>query len=133
MSELFEKSTINGLELKNRFVRSATWERMAEEDGSCTPQLVELMGRLAEGHVGLIISGHAYIRKDGQATPQQLGIYKDELITSLKKMTTAVHHNGGKILAQLAHSGAAARTASATMRAERTATRTGRTEGTATR
>jgi hypothetical protein len=37
MSKLFEPGEINGMKLKNRFVRSATWEGMAADDGSCTP------------------------------------------------------------------------------------------------
>ena len=33
--------------LANRFVRSATWEGMAAEDGSCTPALIDVAVRLA--------------------------------------------------------------------------------------
>ena len=109
MPELFEKTCIHGLELKNRFVRSATWEGMAAEDGACTERLVRLMGDLAEGRVGLIISSHAYVAREGQATPWQLGIYKDGLIPSLRRMTGAVHARDGRIVAQLAHSGCFAR------------------------
>ena len=105
MSRLFENTAINGMWLNNRFVRSATWEGMAEEDGTCTPRLVDLMGQLAQGDVGLIISSHAYVREDGQAGPWQLGIYKDEQIEALKKMTATVHQHGGKIVLQLAHAG----------------------------
>jgi 2,4-dienoyl-CoA reductase-like NADH-dependent reductase (Old Yellow Enzyme family) len=105
MSKLFEKTTVNGMELNNRFVRSATWEGMAAEDGTCTDHLEDLMVKLAQGNVGLIISSHAYIRKDGQAGPGQLGIYKDEQVEALKKMTAAVHKHGGKIVLQLAHAG----------------------------
>ena len=49
---LFESSNIGPLSVKNRFVRSATWEGMADEDGSCTPKLVELTNELARGEVG---------------------------------------------------------------------------------
>lgn len=105
MSKLFEKSAINGMELANRFVRSATWEGMADSDGSVSPRLIETMIALARGAVGLIISGHAYVRPEGRATPRQLGIHKDELIHGLKEMTAAVHECGGKIVAQLAHAG----------------------------
>jgi len=91
--------------MANRFVRSATWEGMAGEDGSATPRLIETMTALAKGGVGLIISSHSYIRPEGQATPWQLGIYKDELIPGLRQMTEAVHSCGGKIIMQLAHAG----------------------------
>jgi len=105
MSKLFESSEINGIELSNRFVRSATWEGMATDDGAVTPKLIETMVNLAKGGVGLIISSHTYVRPEGQAGPWQLGIYKDELIHGLQEMTAAVHDCGGKIVAQLSHAG----------------------------
>jgi 2,4-dienoyl-CoA reductase-like NADH-dependent reductase (Old Yellow Enzyme family) len=105
MPSLFEKTTINGLTLDNRFVRSATWEGMAAEDGTCTPRLVGVMRELAEGRVGLIIASHAYVAREGQATPWQLGIYDDSLIDGLGRMVEAVHDCQGKIVAQLAHAG----------------------------
>ena len=105
MSILFEATEINGMKLSNRFVRSATWEGMATEAGACTPKLIDLMAGLAKGGVGLIISSHAYVLPDGQASPWQLGIYKDELVSGLKDMTDAVHENNGKIVVQLAHGG----------------------------
>jgi 2,4-dienoyl-CoA reductase-like NADH-dependent reductase (Old Yellow Enzyme family) len=105
MSPLFETTEIKGMQLVNRFVRSATWEGMATEDGACTPRLVEVYRRLAEGQVGLIITSHAYVRKDGQAGNQQLGIYDDRLIHGLRRMVKAVHGVKGKIVAQIAHAG----------------------------
>jgi len=105
MSKVFESTVINSMALKNRFVRSATWEGMAADDGSCTPKLTETMVRLADGGVGLIITGHAYVAKEGQAGPWQLGIYHDRLVDGLHQMSDAVHGAGGIIVAQLAHSG----------------------------
>ena len=106
MSVLFEKSQLNGMKLKNRFVRSATWEGMAGEDGACTPRITKVMTDLAEGEVGLIISSHAYVRRDGQAGPFQLGIYKDDFIDEYRKMTRAVHGFDTKIVLQITHAGA---------------------------
>ena len=105
MKKLFEPSEINGMKLSNRFVRSATWEGMATAEGAVTPRLIETMTRLARGGVGLIISSHTYVRPEGQATPLQLGIYKDELIPGLWEMTAAVHQCGGRMVLQLAHAG----------------------------
>jgi 2,4-dienoyl-CoA reductase-like NADH-dependent reductase (Old Yellow Enzyme family) len=105
MSELFEASEINGLILSNRFVRSATWEGMAADDGACTTKLIDLMAALARGGVGLIISSHAYVSPEGQAGPWQLGVYSDKQVPGLETMVNAVHENGGKIVMQLAHAG----------------------------
>jgi len=105
MSKMFERTEINGMVLSNRFVRSATWEGMATNDGAVTPKLIATMVDLARGGVGLIISSHAYVRPEGQASPWQLGIYKDELIPGLQEMTAAVHAYGGKIVMQLSHAG----------------------------
>jgi 2,4-dienoyl-CoA reductase-like NADH-dependent reductase (Old Yellow Enzyme family) len=105
MSKLFETSEINGMKLANRFVRSATWEGMAADDGACMPKLIGLMVNLAKGGVGLIITSHAYVSPEGQAGPWQLGVYKDELISGLTEMTKAVHDHGGEIVMQLAHAG----------------------------
>jgi len=105
MSKLFAATAINGMKLANRFVRSATWEGLATADGAVTPRLIETMVGLAKGGVGLIISSHAYVSKEGQGTPWQLGIHNDGLIPGLQELTDAVHKNGGKILLQLAHAG----------------------------
>jgi len=105
MSRLFEQTTIKTLSLANRFVRSATWEGMAETDGSCSQKLVDLMVKLAQGGVGLIITGHAYVSREGQAGPWQMGIHSDGMLPGLSRMTDAVHREGGKIVVQLSHAG----------------------------
>ena len=105
MPTVFDSIDVNGMLLPNRFVRSATWEGLATEDGRCTDKLIELMVQLADGGVGLIVTGHAYVDRRGQAGPWQLGIYDDALIADLTRMTRAVHERSGKIVAQLAHAG----------------------------
>jgi len=101
----FLEGRIKKLILKNRFVRSATWEGCANEDGSVTDELISLYRMLSKYEIGLIITGHAYVSKEGKATPRQLGIYKDELISGLKRLTDEVHKEGGKIFIQLSHAG----------------------------
>jgi 2,4-dienoyl-CoA reductase-like NADH-dependent reductase (Old Yellow Enzyme family) len=105
MSKLFVESSINGLSLKNKFVRAATWEGLATPEGSVTPKLIKMMVSLAKGGVGLIISSHSFVSKEGQATPWQIGIHKDDFVPKLKELTSAVHKNDGKIFMQLAHAG----------------------------
>ncbi|NVN91607.1 MAG: NADH:flavin oxidoreductase [Desulfuromonadales bacterium] len=105
MPKLFEKTEIKSMELANRFVRSATWEGMAGTDGSCTQGLIDVTAGLAEGGVGLIITGHAYVSPEGQAGPWQIGVHSDEMLPGLTRMAAAVHGAGGKIALQIAHAG----------------------------
>jgi 2,4-dienoyl-CoA reductase-like NADH-dependent reductase (Old Yellow Enzyme family) len=105
MSKLFETTNLKSMTLKNRFVRSATWEGMAAEDGSCTPQLKDLMVQLAQGDIGLIISSYAYVLAEGKTRIGQLGIYKDEQIEGLRAITEDAHRYGSRIAAQLVHCG----------------------------
>ena len=108
MSILFDKTRMNNLELKNRFVRSATWEGLATVEGEVTDQLIEKMRELAINDVGLIITGHAYVSQRGQAGHGQLGVYDDKMVPGLRKMVGEVHQAGGKIFLQIAHAGAQA-------------------------
>ena len=105
MSVLFEPVRIGALKLKNRFMRSATWEGMAGEDGTCTKKITAMMTKLARNEVGLIVTGHAYVSPEGQASPWQLGIHDDAMIPGLAKMVDKTHAEGGVICCQLAHGG----------------------------
>lgn len=102
---LFDSTKINQVTLANRFVRSATWEGMCDNDGKVTPQLVDYYRVLARGGVGLIISGYTYIRDDGKQLPGKMGISHDDHLEGLKELTEAVHREGGVIFCQLVHAG----------------------------
>ena len=106
MKKLFETTKINQMELKNRFVRSATWEGLANTDGSCTAELTDLIVQLAKGQVGLIISSKAYVNPISQSGIRQSGIYDDRLVDGYKEMVEKVHNEGSKIIMQINHAGA---------------------------
>jgi 2,4-dienoyl-CoA reductase-like NADH-dependent reductase (Old Yellow Enzyme family) len=93
------------MELKNHFVRSATWEGLADSEGNATESLIKLYRDLAQGEVGLIITGYAYVSNRGKAMAGMLGAHNDDLIPSLKRLTDAVHEQDGKIVMQIAHGG----------------------------
>lgn len=105
MRKLFDETRINGMLLGNRFVRSATWEGMCEEDGRPTVRLADYYADLARGGVGLIISGYAFFRPDGKQLPGQLGICDDRFASEMQELTSAVHQEGGKLCLQLVHCG----------------------------
>ena len=103
-SILFEATSINGMNLSNRFVRSGTWEGLADK-GCVTKKLTDMMVALARGGVGLIISGFAFVRPDGQSVPGQMAVYDDRFLPGIRDMAAAVHSAGGKIALQLVHGG----------------------------
>ncbi len=105
MGKIFEETSINGMSLRNRLVRSATWEGMCEDDGRPTDKLASYYKSLAEGEVGLIISGYTFVRPEGKQLPGKMGIHTDDFETDMKKLTSAVHDGGGKICIQLVHAG----------------------------
>lgn len=105
MATLFERTTLNGVNLENRLVRSATWEGMADEEGRPTEKLVELYRELAQGGIGLLVSGNAYVRPDGRNMPYVMGIDRDDLEADYRKMVEAVHGAGSRIAIQLIHAG----------------------------
>lgn len=105
MPQPFESTTLGGMTLKNRFVRSATWEGMAAEDGSCTDELVDIVEELSKGDIGLIISSHAFASSEGRSSIGQLAVYDDRFTGGLRQMAQAAHNHGSKILLQIGHAG----------------------------
>jgi len=49
--------TLGHLHLKNRTVRSATWEALADEQGGPTEPQTAIYKGLAQGGVGMIVTG----------------------------------------------------------------------------
>jgi 2,4-dienoyl-CoA reductase-like NADH-dependent reductase (Old Yellow Enzyme family) len=111
MSKLFDKSIIKSLELRNRAVRSATWEGAGDCKGRVTDRVVEIYGNLADGGAGLIITGFQYVLPNGVGIAHQIGNYGDELLPGLKLLAEAARARGARVMAQLVHAGSKANSA----------------------
>lgn len=105
MTSLFTPSQIGNLTLKNRFIRSATWENMATEDGHMTPKLYKIYEELAQGDIGMIVTGYANIVEEEKPNAGMMGIYNDSFIPEYQKLTDLVHEYGSKIVMQVAYGG----------------------------
>ena len=105
MSMLFEPIDIGPLTIKNRFVRSATYEAMASENGEVTEELIRLYRNLAKGQAGLIIAGYSYVLPSGKCMKHETGLHDDAMIAGWKRLVDAVHDEGGTIAIQLVHGG----------------------------
>ncbi|MFO7748501.1 MAG: NADH:flavin oxidoreductase [Desulfobacteraceae bacterium] len=105
MSVLFTPQRVGHVDIKNRFVRSATYEGMADPDGQVTDTLIKRYRQLAQGEVGLIIPGFMYVHPLGRAYNAPMGIHSDEMIDGLTRLVKAVHEFDSKIFFQINHAG----------------------------
>ncbi len=103
--KLFESINIGSLYLKNRFVRSSTWEDLASESGHMTQELFNVYEELAQGGVALIMTGYAHVTAEEQPNPGMMGIYDDSFIRDFAPLTDMVHQNDCAILLQMAYGG----------------------------
>lgn len=102
---LFETFNLAGIDIENRIVRSATYEKRADVDGFVTDALIEFYKELVKGGVGLIITGNALVHISGRSVSQMICIHNNHYIDKLKRLTEAVHKLDGKIIIQLVHGG----------------------------
>ena len=105
MTDLFEPFKIGNLELKNRVVMSPMLLPIATDDGMVTPELTEHYVRRAQGDVGFIIMGGAYVQEEGQMLRRGHGIAEDRHVEGMRSLVDAVHSNGAKIALQLSSGG----------------------------
>lgn len=105
MTSPFDPITVEGVTLRNRFVRSATWDSTATDEGEVTDASVRIIEDLARGGVGLIVTGFAYVSEHGKAVGRQLGISQDRHIEGLRRLAHAAHDHDARIAVQIAHAG----------------------------
>lgn len=103
MKTLFDKTKILNMEMKNRFIRGALWENLADEKGHMTSKLFNIYEELAKGGVGTIITGYAFVTKDEQPNPGMMGIYDDSFISEYKNFTDRIHDLGSNIIMQIVY------------------------------
>lgn len=104
-SILFTPAAVGRVVIANRFVRSATHDFLASEDGEVSDRQLELFSALAEGEVGLIITGHAFVAPAGRAGPRQNGIHDDSMVPGLSRLAAAVHRFPSRVFVQISHAG----------------------------
>jgi len=105
MNLLFEPFSIKNLTLPNRFVRSATYDGMAEKNGRVSSGQIRMVEELAKGGVGLIILGIAYVQTSGQISVFQNSMADDDCIPGFRNLAETAHEHGAKIAVQLFHAG----------------------------
>ena len=104
MALLFESLKIRNLELKNRLVVSPMCQ-YSSVDGFANDWHLVHLGSRAIGGAALVFTEAASVSPEGRITPDDLGIWKDEHIFFLKRITGFIKNNGAVPGMQLAHAG----------------------------
>lgn len=102
---LFTPGRIGSLTIRNRIVKSATQENMADTYGRPTGHLLRFYAALARGGAGLLVTGFSYVNPAGRAYPLQNGAHNDAIIDGWRRITDEVHAHGAAIAMQLSHAG----------------------------
>ncbi|MBO0931313.1 NADH:flavin oxidoreductase/NADH oxidase [Fibrella aquatilis] len=103
-SHLFSPFTLRGIEFKNRIVVSPMCQ-YSSVDGFANDWHLVNLGSRAVGGAGLVLSEAAAISPEGRITPHDLGIWSDEHVAGLKRITDFLTANGAVPGIQLAHAG----------------------------
>ena len=104
MVKLFEELKIKNVRFKNRIVVSPMCEYSSNDGFSNDWHLVHL-GSRAVGGAGLIITEATAVSPEGRITPDDLGIWKDQHIEGLKRVTRFIEAHDCVAGIQLAHAG----------------------------
>lgn len=108
-SMLKEPVQIKNVTLKNRLVMPPMATYKTAGDGKVTKDILDYYNTRAEGgKIGLIITEHGYICRQGKAGEKQISFADDADLNSLKKLVEVLHQCGSKAIAQLNHAGSAA-------------------------
>lgn len=104
---LLDPLEVKGLTLKNRIVMPPMHTGLATTEGAVTDNLIEHYIRRSKA-LGLVIVEHSYVSLGGRLSERQLGIYEDDLVPGLEKLSSSIHATGTPAVIQINHVGRSA-------------------------
>ena len=95
----------NGTEIKNRFVKAAMEENMAEDNQLPGTALKNLYAAWAKGGVGMIITGNVMVDKMAMTGPGGVALDADTPIQPFKEWAEIAKQNNTTVIMQINHPG----------------------------
>ena len=108
-ASLHESFTLRGVTMRNRIGVSPMCE-YSSVDGFATDWHLVHLGSRAVGGAGLVLTEATAVTADGRISPADLGIYRDEHVDMLARITKFISEQGAVPGIQLAHAGRKAST-----------------------
>ncbi len=99
----FAPALVGPLTLRNRFIKAATFEGMAEKN-LVSERLIEFHRAMAAGGVGMTTVAYLAVSEDGQGAPGEI-VVRPDAASGLRRLAEAVHAEGAAISAQIGHAG----------------------------
>lgn len=106
----WEPTRLGPITLRNRIVKAATFEGVMPR-GRVTDELVEFHAEVARGGAALTTVAYCAVAPGGRVHSNTLVLDKQR-VPDLRRLTDAVHAEGGKAAAQIGHAGLVANTLS---------------------
>ncbi len=103
LSKAFTPLQLKGLTLKNRFIKTATYEGYCK-DGAPTPELTDFHVSFAKGYVAMVTTAYGAVNEDGLTHENQM-VIDEGALPYLQELANEVHKAGGVISLQLTHCG----------------------------
>lgn len=100
---IFSSFRLNGLTLRNRLIKAATFEGMCP-GGAPSDALVEHHRAIAAGGAAMTTVAYCSVSSDGRSYATQMWM-RPEIVPALRRLTDAVHHEGAAASLQLGHCG----------------------------
>ncbi|MEU7763645.1 NADH:flavin oxidoreductase [Nocardia sp. NPDC049190] len=108
--DAFQPAQLGPVRLRNRIIKAATFEGRTP-DALVTDELIEFHRAVAAGGAGLTTVAYCAVAPEGRTDRHQIWMRPDA-VPGLRRLTDAVHAEGGAISAQLGHAGPVANAAS---------------------
>ena len=102
--DLFSPLKLREIVLKNRIGVSPMCQ-YSSEDGFANDWHFVHLGAFATGGAGLVMTEANAVVPEGRISPRDLGIWKDEHVPALRRVTDFIHAHGAVAGTQLAHAG----------------------------
>lgn len=110
MKKMFEQVVVGGVPLRNRVIRSATFEyAYNNETGEFASRLLPMYEQLAANSVAAIITGMVGVDENSRAASVMVKAYGESFVPEMTKLAQRVHELGSKLVVQINHCGKKAR------------------------
>lgn len=102
-TDCFSPASINGLQLKNRFIKAGTFENMTP-GGNPSERLNDFHSAFADGGIAMTTVGYCAVEMDGRLNENMMYMHEG-IRPQLSKLIADLHARGTKVSGQMGHCG----------------------------